>query len=134
MVERGDVDPVQRFRALSGGKFRILSKPYDAVAPQFCIGVWFTTRKWYEDHGDVVRKFVSVVYETAGWANAHHDETARLLAQFTGVDLQTIRSMTRTPYATSLDPADVQAAVDLAYRYHTIDRPIGVESLIAPPR
>lgn len=119
--------------ALRDGKFRVLSKPYDAVAPQFLIGIWFTTRKWYAAHPDLVRKFVNVVYETAAWANAHHEETAKLLAQFTGVDLQTVRSMTRTPYATSLDPADLQPALDLAYKYHTIDRPISVESLTASP-
>ncbi|HXF35227.1 MAG TPA: ABC transporter substrate-binding protein [Candidatus Acidoferrales bacterium] len=116
---------------LQGGDARILAKPYDAVAPQFLIGVWFTTSQWYGKNRDLANRFVKVIYETARWANAHRDLTAPMLASYAKLDVQTIRSMTRSPYSTSLDPSLIQPQLDLTYKFHIIDRPITASSLIA---
>jgi NitT/TauT family transport system substrate-binding protein len=116
--------------AVRSGKLRVLAKPYDVIGPQFLIGVWFTTSKWYAEHPDVARRLVRVIYETARWANTHHEQSAKLLSQFSGIDLQTIRSMARTPLATSLDLSLVQPQLDLASKYHEIDRPINAKNLI----
>ncbi|HXP92473.1 MAG TPA: ABC transporter substrate-binding protein [Candidatus Binatia bacterium] len=116
--------------AVRTGKFRILAKPYDVIAPQFLIGVWFTTSEWYAEHSDIAKRFVKVIYETARWANAHHEQTAKLLSQTSKVDVQTILSMTRTPYPTILDPALVQPPLDMAFKYHAIDHALNASNLI----
>jgi NitT/TauT family transport system substrate-binding protein len=117
--------------AVRSARFRVLAKPYDIVAPEFIVGAWFTTRDWRAKHPYLARRFVQVIYETARWANAHREETAKLLAQESGIDLHTILLMTRTPYSTSLDPALIQPQIDLAFEYHTIDRRLDVKDLIA---
>ncbi len=116
--------------AVRSGKFRVLAKPYDIIAPQFLIGVWFTTNKWYAEHSDVAKRFVNVIYETARWANTHHEQTAKLLSQISGIDLQTILAMTRTQYPYSLDPSLIQPQLDLAFKYHASDRALNASSLI----
>jgi len=116
--------------AVRSGKLRVLAKPYDVIAPQFLVGVWFTTSKWYAEHSDVAKRFVKVIYETARWANTHHEQSAELLSQFSRIDLQTIRWMARTPFATSLDPLLIQPQLDLAFKYHVIDRALSASNLI----
>lgn len=116
--------------SLQSGDVRVLSKPYDAVAPQFLIGVWFTTSQWYEKNPALAKRFAKVIYDTARWANAHRDLTAPMLAGYAKMNLQTIRSMTRAPYSTGLDPALIQPQLDLTYKLHLIDRPISASTLI----
>lgn len=116
--------------AVRSGKVRVLARPLDAIARQFFIGVWFTTSKWYSGHPDVAKRFVKAIYETAIWANAHRDQTAKLLSQYSNVDLQTIRSMSRITYSTALDPALVQPPLDLAFQYHETDRALNANNLI----
>lgn len=116
--------------AVRKGECRVSARPLDAVAPQFLIGVYFTTSKWYAEHSDIAKRFVKVIYETARWANANHAESAKLLSQVSGIDLQTILAMSRTPFATSLDPSLVQPQLDLALKYHASDRALNANNLI----
>lgn len=120
--------------AVGSGKYRVLAEPYNAIAPEFLIGVWFTTTKWQSENHELARRFVNVIYETARWANAHHRQTAELLSQVSGVGLQTILKMKRTPYPTSLDPALIQPQLDLAYKYHAIDRALNANEIIVNGR
>jgi NitT/TauT family transport system substrate-binding protein len=117
--------------AVRSGGARVIAKPYDTVAPQFLIGVWFTSSSWYAHNAAPARRFASVIYQTARWANTHHDETAIMLANFSRVDVQTIRSSTRAPYSTELSSALIQPQLDLAQRFHAIDGPLNANDLIA---
>jgi hypothetical protein len=54
-----------------------------------------------------------------------------MLASYAKLDVQTIRSMTRSSYSTSLDPSLIQPQLDLTYKFHIVDRPIAASSLIA---
>jgi NitT/TauT family transport system substrate-binding protein len=109
---------------------RVFAKPYDAVAPQFLIGVWFTTRRWYAQHPDLAKRFVRVIYETGRWANAHRALTAAILAKTSGISVGTIRSMTRSAYSDSLDSSLIQPQLDLAFKYHAIDRQLFARDLV----
>jgi NitT/TauT family transport system substrate-binding protein len=117
--------------ALRAGTVRTIAKPYDAVAPQFLIGVWFTTAQFYAKNRARAKRFVDVIYETARWANAHRDQTAQMLSTNAKIDLQTIRSMTRSPYSLKLEPSLVQPQLDLVYKFHLIESPINASELIA---
>ena len=66
--------------AVRSGNIRQVAKPYDAVAPQFLIGVWFTTSQYYAKNAAQAKRFADVIYQAARWANAHHDLTAPILA------------------------------------------------------
>ncbi len=116
--------------AVRKGECRVLARPYDVIAPQFLIGVYFTTSKWYAEHSDAAKRFVKVIYETARWANAHHEQTAKLLSQVSGIDLQTILAAARTPFSKSLDPSLVQPQLDLAFKYHASDRALNANNII----
>ena len=110
---------------------RIVGRCYDAVAPSFYISAWFASRDWIAKNGETVRRLTSALYDTARWANGHHDETAPILAKYAKLDLGRIRAMNRTRYATSLDPKLMQPVLDIAVRYQLIEKPVAAADLIA---
>lgn len=119
------------FLSAAKGDVRILGRCYDAVARTFYISAWFGSRDWLARNPDLVRRVTAALYATARWADAHHDETAPILAKYAKLDLARIRAMTRTTYATSLDPKLMQPVLDIAATYHLIAKPVVATSLIA---
>lgn len=118
-------------QGVRGGKIRVLAWPYNTFHRNFLIGVWFTTASWYAKNASLAKRFTSVIYATAKWANAHQDVTAKLIAKSSKIDLQTTRSMKRAYYATNLDPQLVQMQIDQAYKYHVVEHPLTAQALIA---
>ncbi len=117
--------------AVRAGDTRVLARPYDMIDPIFLIGVWFTTTAWYDKNRAMANRFVAVIYEAGRWANAHPEQSAQMLAKYSKIDAGTTRSMTRAPYALALDFSLIQPLFNLAYRYHTVARPIDASALIA---
>ena len=110
---------------------KIFSKPYDAIARQFLISDWFTTRDWLTKNGPVARKFVGAIYDAARWANTHHDDSAAILAKYTKIDVDKIKHMNRCTYATDLQPAMVQPVLDTAFKYGALTTATPAPSMIA---
>jgi NitT/TauT family transport system substrate-binding protein len=110
---------------------KIFGKPYDAIAKQFNISDWFTTRDWLAANGDAAKRFVGAIYDSARWANAHHDDSAVILAKYTKVDVERIKRMNRSAYATNLQRGMVQPVLDTAFKYKSLVTATSAESMIA---
>jgi NitT/TauT family transport system substrate-binding protein len=110
---------------------KIFAKPYDAIAKQFLISDWFTTRDWLAKNADVAKRFVGAIYDAARWANAHHDDSAAILSKYTKVDVERIRRMNRCVYATNLQPSMVQPVLDTAFKYKALETATNAASMIA---
>ena len=115
----------------AGSDVRVFAKPYDSVAKQFISGYWFTTREWLAANPDTAKRFVGAIYETARWANAHQDESLRILVKYTKLDSASAKSMNRSIYATSMDPRMMQPVLNVAAKYKAIERPFTAGDLIA---
>jgi NitT/TauT family transport system substrate-binding protein len=133
-LAQGRVDiamiPEPALTVAENGPARLFAKPFDAIAPQFLIGVWFTTRDWVKQNPDAAKRFVAAIYEAGRWANAHHDESAAILAKYGKIDPATLRAMTRAVYATSLTPQMIQPPLDAASKYGLLSRPVTAGELI----
>ncbi|HXF33512.1 MAG TPA: ABC transporter substrate-binding protein [Candidatus Acidoferrales bacterium] len=110
---------------------RVIGKAFDAIAKSFYISSWFAPRDWIAKNTGVARRLVQVAYQTARWANANQGESAPIIAEYTKIPLDRVRSMTRTQYATSLDVRNMQPVLDIAYRYQQLERPVNANTLIA---
>ncbi|HEY5349107.1 MAG TPA: ABC transporter substrate-binding protein [Candidatus Lustribacter sp.] len=110
---------------------KIFGKPYDAIAKQFLISDWFTTRDWLAKNPDAAKRFVGAIYDAARWANSHHDDSAAILAKYTKVDVERIKRMNRCTYATDLQPAMVQPVLDTAFKYKSLGTATSAASMIA---
>lgn len=113
------------------GDAKIFGKPYDAIAKQFNISDWFTTRDWLAKNTDVAKRFVGAIYDAARWANTHHDDSAVILAKYSKIDVDRIRRMNRSGYATDLRAAMVQPVLDTAFKYKALATATQASSLIA---
>lgn len=108
---------------------RVLAKAYDAIAKSFYISAWFGPRDWIAKNREEVRRLTDVAYQTARWANAHPDESAPIIAEYTKIPLERVREMTRATFDTTLDVRKMQPVLDVAYRYKQIQRPTRAQDI-----
>ena len=106
--------------ALASGSVKSLGSAYAAIAPHFQVSVWFASRDWSAQHPDLVRKFVRALSLSSAYCNAHHDETAPLIAEATGIPTAVVAHMVRLTLGTRIGASDLQPVIDIAARYHAI--------------
>jgi NitT/TauT family transport system substrate-binding protein len=109
---------------------RLYAKPFDAIAPEFNIGVWTTTRSWAQAHPELVKRFASAIYAAAKWANAHHDESAMILAKYSKADPKVIGGMIRVVHSTDLEASHIQPPLDAAFQFQQLDKHMSASDLI----
>ena len=113
---------------------RVFAKPFDAVAPEFLLGVWFATDGWVKANLETARRFATAMSASGVWANRHHDETAASLAKFAQMDVASVRATTRAIQAESLSPQLLQPILDVAFTYKMLPRAVQANELIAQLR
>jgi NitT/TauT family transport system substrate-binding protein len=118
------------FLSASKADIRVLGKSYDAVGPSFYISAFFGVRDWLAKNAETARKLTTALYEAARWANTHHEDSAKILVNYAKLDLERVRAMNRTTYATSLDIRAMQPVLDIAVRYSLIAKPTPASDLV----
>ena len=115
--------------ALDRGDLRVIPV-YNAIAATFLISAWFMSTEYTAKHPDVARAFARVVAAAAGYANAHHAETAPIMAQFTGIPLDVMLRMPRALQGTTLVPALIQPGIAAAAKYGLLKKAFPAEEII----
>jgi NitT/TauT family transport system substrate-binding protein len=111
---------------------RVIGNPYDAIAPEFTISVWFTTRAWASANAALVRRFGSVIRQASLWANDHDAQSAPLLSEIAKLPLAAIEGMTRSRFAPSLTARSVQPIIDAAAKYGLLAKAFPASDIIDP--
>lgn len=117
--------------AKAAGGLRSIGAPFDPFGSRFLLGGWCANANWVKTNAPVVKRFVEVTYATARWANAHHDESAAILAKYAKLGPDVLRTMQRCPYGESLVPAMLQPIYDLAVKYKMLERNVDASDVIA---
>lgn len=117
-------------RALDAGQVRVLSKCFDAVAPQFAIAEFYSTAEYADSHRDLLRKFAAVIERTARWANAHPADAAKIYERWTKAEPWP-SDAPHSFYAEKLDAGDYQPQIDAAARWKVIPNSFPVTSIFA---
>lgn len=118
-------------RAIIAGEIRVFTKIFDSIASSFLISGWFTTNDWFHKNAALAKRFSAVIYDTARWANAHHDQSGEILQKYAHLDPETTRRMPRCTYAVSLDAAQIDPLLALSAQAKLTDRPVTAAELIA---
>ena len=100
-----------------------LADPFSAVAPRWTVGVFVASKAWVTANPDQARRFVQGMYDTAHWANAHHAETAKIVAPLANIDLATFSIMARSRYGDTLSVALLQPELDEAFKSGQLKTP-----------
>jgi ABC-type nitrate/sulfonate/bicarbonate transport system substrate-binding protein len=120
-LDTGHVDAAwvaEPFISAAAKNGRVIEYGFDAIAPRFLIGAWFTTAQWANDHRDAVARFASVIHETAVWANKNQAQSGQIVAKYTKIDPAVLATMTRSRYAETLTPAAMQPLIDVSAKYN----------------
>lgn len=104
-----------------------------AIGPRYLNSCWFSTREFAQKNPESIRRFDRAIYEAQRWANGHHAESAAILAKYSKMDLDLVRSMTRAQLADQLRPSDIQPFLDAAAKYGALARPVSATDLIYQP-
>ena len=106
-IEAGRVDAAHVAEPfVSGAKehARVFGSADDTLGKQYLRTVWFTRSSWAAAHPDLVAKFVSVMHQTALWANDKRNQakSAAILVQHAKIDPSLVAAMTRARYGLTL--------------------------------
>jgi ABC-type nitrate/sulfonate/bicarbonate transport system substrate-binding protein len=120
--------------ALSAAKplVRIFASPYEAVAPEWYLAVWFANAGWLQKNRATARTFVAVMSKTATWANAHQAETGAMLQKVLPLTDDVVAKMTRAQYGVKLDTQYMQPILDTAVKYGILKTPVDAKDMIFP--
>ena len=133
-LDSGRVDAVlaeePAVTALLDSNSRVLARPYDVLAPEFLEGGYFATTDFVKAHPDVVKQFADAMAEAAVWANAHHAETATILAQVGKVALAP--NVVRINYPPRVTAALIQPILDASAKYSVLKATYPASEIIAP--
>jgi ABC-type nitrate/sulfonate/bicarbonate transport system substrate-binding protein len=131
-VDSGNVGTPALTVALEAGKTRVFAKIFDAIGKRFENVGWFTTTDYAKANPDIVTRFAGVMRQANVLANAHHAETAALLADYSKGDPKLYARMARVEFAEYLDPRDIQPLIEVAAKYKAIDHAFPAQEMISP--
>jgi NitT/TauT family transport system substrate-binding protein len=109
----------------------LLSLAYSAIADEFLIGGFVASETWIRENPDAAKRFGALILDTAKWANAHHAETAVILAKRANLEESLVRSMTRATYGERLTAETIQPVLDAALKYGSLKEPMKAKDLIS---
>jgi ABC-type nitrate/sulfonate/bicarbonate transport system substrate-binding protein len=131
-IDAGTLIQPQLGLALRDAKVRGFAKTYDAISTHFYITCWLTTSSFASANPDAVRRFAGVMREAEIYCNAHKADTAEMLANFSAIDLDTVKGGGRDVYGASyLDVNNLQPVIDACVRYKVIDKRFDATDLIS---
>ena len=122
------------FTTISKRTGRTVGDPMNAAdhaRKEFLISVWYASKKWIEADQERAHRTIAAIYETARWANTHHDETFEILVRDGQLDAYKLKGMSRTVYATTLTPGEIKPIFDIAEQYKIFTKPVDAETIIS---
>ena len=106
---------------------------YEALTTPMLLFGFFATESWLAANKDTALKFAAGIKQAAQWANANQKASALLLTKFTDLAPAVANTMGRATYATTIEPAMIQPAVDYMVKYGFLPKPIDPSQLIWRP-
>ena len=133
-IQRGTIDCAlvgEPFLTPNKNEIRAIGKPYDTIATEFPVSVWYASKTWVEADRERARRAANAIYEVGRWCNAHRDETFAILVRDAHFDGDKLKGMVRTTFGTGpITSAQVQPVLDLAYKVKIFDRQYQASDLI----
>ena len=108
-LDEGRIDvialvPPFQTQALESGKFRVLGKPFDAIAKRFQVAHVGCDQRYVAKNPDVARRFAAAMREASTFCNANPAKVRDLIAGFTGIDPGVVAVFPARPTRPISDP------------------------------
>lgn len=115
--------------ALEAGKVRMIPA-YEGIGANYLQVAWVTTKEFSTKRPDVVRAFARSFGESVSYTSTHRDETAPLMAEFTGIPLGVIQRMARATAWPTVVAAQIQPVIEASVKFGAIKRSFPAAELI----
>jgi len=94
-----------------------VANPMAAIGPHILSSAHFTTTSYAKANPESIKQLQTALRQAAEWANKNQDQTALILEKYAKVSPDMLAAATRSLYATTLDPSDLQPIIDVAAKY-----------------
>jgi NitT/TauT family transport system substrate-binding protein len=124
---------VTPFMPAPGDGTRVLALGYNAIAERFMMVGFFSSAAWAKANAAAARKFASVIYDTARWANnkSNYGRTAEIIEKYTRTPAAVTQKLVRATFAEKFDSTLIDSWLDWEYRVKFTDRRVRVQELVA---
>jgi NitT/TauT family transport system substrate-binding protein len=129
-IDAGTTDVLTLHSAASRA-LREVANVYNAIAPKFLTGVWYSTTPWVEQHRDLTRTFITVFERYSSWANSHPADEVRFYSKQSGMSIDDLQGVPRAVFEPTLTLEALQPIIDVAYRYDAIKRRFPANNLLS---
>ena len=114
---------VEPFTTMARGQVRVIGDALAPVGKHFMVTGWYATASWLNANRDTARRFVDVILQTAKWANQNHDQSAAILAEYSPVPVDVIRSSpARSTARCKITPDWLQPVLDYSTKYIGLEK------------
>jgi NitT/TauT family transport system substrate-binding protein len=110
---------------------RAIGDPYAAIASEWYLNLWFTTKAWLAANPATAHRFVQAIQKSAPWVNAHPGETGAVLQKYVAIPDDVMARVVRSQFAADLQVSRIQPVLDVAARDGAIKRPLDAHDMIA---
>ncbi len=129
-IDAANMQPPVLDASLAAGTSKTIGDPMGAIASTYMIAAYVARTDWALAHADALRRFNRVLVDSAAYVNAHHTETAALVAKITQIEIGVVQKMNRTLAGTSLDVALFQPLIDAAAKYGLLPKTFPARELL----
>lgn len=135
-LQQRRVDAIGQFEpfataAAESGDARSIATPYDAIAKQFNVTLWFAYGPWIAAHRDTTERFVRVMHAATEYANAHIPDMVPIVASATGMTVEVAGHALRNKTAPSALPSQLQPLIDSAAKFGELAAAFPARELLA---
>lgn len=125
---------IEPFATAAKNQTETIANLNDAVASSYLLAGWFALETWLQKNGDVARRFVTAMRQSARWANGHQRESAAILMRYTKIEPAVAATMLRAHYdeGARVEPRLLQPVIDLLVKYGGL-APLSATDLIWNP-
>ncbi|MGP0094376.1 MAG: ABC transporter substrate-binding protein [Xanthobacteraceae bacterium] len=100
------------------------------MAPNLMIAVYFTSKKYADEHPDIVTRFRAAMIESLAYADAHTDEIRQIVPTYTRITKELIGKLTLPRWPTEYGRASAQITADLALQDGLVTKKPDLDALL----
>lgn len=113
--------------------FKVISYPSTETLPGQPLGAFWASKKWLDaTDGKGAQKFVKAMDKANAYLRAHPEETQKIVAEYTGIKLETIQAMHPVLWDSQVDKTTWQNLLNLMHDYGLTKQAIPVDTILYP--
>jgi NitT/TauT family transport system substrate-binding protein len=121
------------FAAVAARKpqIRVLANPWGDVVPKFLIASWFASEKWVQKNRGTAEAFVRAVNRGMDAIHSDKEGARAAMIKWAGLKPDMVGKMGLPLFDKTLSEKDLQATIDLTFKYKLISRRIKAREVIS---